>query len=97
MTIADFDEAVAARRALPASAGPLVKALWHDATGDWDGAHTMAQDVDSPDGAWVHAYLHRKEGDISNAHYWYGRAGRPPGSGALDDERRAIVAALLGG
>ena len=59
-------------------------------------AHTLAQDVESADGAWVHAYLHRREGDISNAHYWYRRAGRPPASGALDDERRAIVAALLG-
>ena len=96
MTIADFDEAVAARRPLPADTAPLVKALWHDATGDWEHAHTLAQDVESADGAWVHAYLHRKEGDISNAHYWYRRAGRPAESGTLDDERRAIVAALLG-
>ena len=96
MTIADFDEAVAARQALPADTAPLVKALWHDATGDWEHAHTLAQDVESPDGAWVHAYLHRKEGDISNAHYWYRRAQRPPASGALDNERREIVVALLG-
>jgi hypothetical protein len=96
MTLDDFEAAVAARRQLPASTAPLVAALWHDATGDWEGAHTRAQDIDSKDGAWVHAYLHRKEGDISNAHYWYRRAGRPPATGTLDDERRAIVAALLG-
>ena len=96
MTLAEFDAAVAARRQLPAGTSPLLTALWHDATGDWDGAHTLAQDVETADGAWVHAYLHRKEGDISNAHYWYRRAGRPAESGALDDERRAIVASLLG-
>lgn len=96
MTLADFEAAAAARRHLPAGTSPLVTALWHDATGDWEGAHTLAQGVESNDGAWVHAYLHRREGDISNAHYWYRRAGRPPASGALDDERRAIVAALLG-
>jgi hypothetical protein len=96
MTLDDFEAAVAAKRHLPADTAPLVAALWHDATGDWEGAHTRAQDIDSKDGAWVHAYLHRKEGDISNAQYWYRRAGRPAATGALDDERRAIVAALLG-
>ena len=95
MTLADFDAAVAARRPLPAGAAPLLTALWHDAIGDWAGAHGAAQDIDSPDGAWVHAYLHRREGDISNAHYWYRRAGQTAASGPLDDERRAIVAALL--
>jgi len=95
--MADFDKAVAARHALPADADSLVNALWHDATGDWEHAHTLAQDVESADGAWVHAYLHRKEGDISNAHYWYRRAGRSPATGALDEERRAILAALLTG
>ena len=96
MTLADFEAAVAAKRPLPAEVPALLHALWRDATGDWDGAHTLAQEVDTRDGAWVHAYLHRKEGDISNAHYWYRRADRPPAVSALDDERRAIVAALLG-
>ena len=97
MTTADFEEAVKARRPLPESAPALIRALWHDATGDWDSAHKLAQDVDSGDGAWVHAYLHRREGDIGNAHYWYRRAGRQPGDGSLDQERAAIVAALLSG
>ena len=55
---------------------PLLLALWHDAKGDWDGAHRVAQDVDGENAAWVHAYLHRKEGDASNADYWYRRARR---------------------
>ena len=57
---------------------PLLKALWWDAKGDWDAAHHIANDTDSPDGAWVHAYLHRKEGSEFNANYWYARSGRVP-------------------
>ena len=56
---------------------PLIKALWWVRKGDWDKAHDLAQEVDGPDGSWVHAYLHREEGDIGNAGYWYRRAGRP--------------------
>jgi hypothetical protein len=51
--------------------------------------------VDTPEGAWVHAYLHRKEGDDGNAGYWYRRGGKPPASGSLDAEWNAIAAALL--
>jgi hypothetical protein len=50
---------------------------------------------DDADCAWVHAHLHRVEGDVSNARYWYGQAGKPAASGALDAERDAIIAALL--
>ena len=95
MTVEELQAAVSSKTALPASAPPLVRALWHDATGDWDGAHRVAQDVESAEGAWVHAYLHRKEGDSGNAGYWYRRAGKPAASGSLDDEWRAIAAALL--
>jgi hypothetical protein len=95
MTIEDFDAAVAAGRSLPVESGPLLRALWHDAVGDWDAAHRLVQDIESPDGAWVHAYLHRREGDIGNAHYWYRHANRPPEKSDLDAERRAIVADLL--
>ena len=72
-----------------------VLALWHDARGDWDAAHRVAQDIDDRDGAWIHAYLHRTEGDPGNAAYWYRRAGRAPASGSLDDEWAAIATALL--
>jgi hypothetical protein len=74
---------------------PALTALWLDGRGEWDRAHRVAQDVDSPDGAWVHAYLHRKEGDPGNADYWYRRAGRPTFDGTLDEEWALIAASLL--
>jgi hypothetical protein len=96
MTLQELESAVEERRALPESAPALIRALWHDAVGDWERAHTLAQDVETADGAWVHAYLHRKEGDLGNAQYWYRRAGRAAASSPLADEWRAIAAALLG-
>jgi hypothetical protein len=80
----------------PAGIRPLLRALWLDARGHWGDAHQIAQDDDSADAAWVHAYLHREEGDLGNAAYWYRRAGRPVTCGPLEDERRSIAAALLG-
>ncbi len=72
-----------------------VAALWWEANGDWDKAHQVAQGVDSPDGAWVHAYLHRKEPDPGNAAYWYRRAGKPVCDASFDEEWNAIASALL--
>ena len=72
-----------------------LRALWFDGQGDWNQAHSVAQDVEDATGAWVHAYLHRKEGDLQNAEYWYRRAGKPVATGALDDEWAAIVTLLL--
>lgn len=94
MTLSDLETAVAARTALPADAPPLLRALWFDAVGDWERAHAVAQDVHTPDGSWMHAYLHRKEGDGDNAAYWYRRAGRPVEHGALDDEWRRLAEAF---
>ena len=74
---------------------PLLKALWWDAKGSFDRAHEIAQDQEGPEGAWVHAYLHRKEGDHANARYWYNRAHQPPGGGSSDEEWRQIASALL--
>jgi hypothetical protein len=79
----------------PEGLTPALRALWHDGTGDWDKAHRIAQEDDSRDAAWVHAYLHRKEGDASNARYWYVRAGRAPHEGSLEQEWRDIVSDLL--
>jgi len=79
----------------PPDLPPLVLALWHDGRGDWDAAHRVAQDVETDDGAWVHAYLHRKEGDAGNAAYWYRRAQKPIARGPLDEEWREIATALL--
>jgi hypothetical protein len=70
-------------------------ALWWDAKGDWERAHQVAQDVGGRDGAWVHAYLHRKEGDAGNAAYWYGQAGRAVERGDLREEWEGIVKELI--
>ena len=69
--------------------------LWWDAKGDWEKAHEVAQDVSGRDGAWVHAYLHRKEGDLGNAGYWYRQAGRPVVSGDFRVEWEGIVREIL--
>ncbi len=72
-----------------------LKALWLDAEGDWDGAHRAAQADEGGDGDWVHAYLHRKEGDAGNAATWYRRAGKPVCRTSLDAEWAVIAEALL--
>lgn len=61
----------------PAELRFALAGLWWDAKGDWTRAHESAQQDEGPEGSWVHAYLHRKEGDQDNAAYWYGRAGKP--------------------
>jgi len=94
MTLREFMETIS-EGSRPTGVSDALVALWHDARGDWDAAHRVAQDVPDPDGAWVHAYLHRKEGDAGNAAYWYRRAGKPVATASLDDEWREIVSALL--
>ena len=93
MTIDEFNATLKA--SAPPALSPLLLALWHDARGDWDKAHALAQDVDDNAGAWVHAYLHRKEGDLGNAGYWYRRASQPVATDSLDDEWLRIAKALL--
>jgi len=92
----DFTASIAAGKP-PAGAGKALLALWHDAGGDWDRAHELAQAAGGRDGDWVHAYLHRKEGDVGNAGYWYARAGRPAASGDLAAEWEAIARELAKG
>src|SRR5690606_11922048 len=79
----------------PPSLTPALLALWHQGRGDWTAAHEAAQSDEGRDAAWVHAHLHRVEGDESNAGYWYRRAGRTPSRDPLDAEWGAIAAALL--
>ncbi len=79
----------------PSDLSPPLEALWWAKKGDWDKAHRLVQDEASGHAAWVHAYLHRVEGDLGNARYWYGQAGKPPASGDLAAEWTAIVEALL--
>lgn len=94
MTADELCAAVRGGLPLPALTSPL-RALCLEASGDWDGAHEIAQADDGSDAAWVHAYLHRREGDVGNAGYWYRRAGRPEGRGSLEEEWRAIATELL--
>ena len=70
--------------------------LWWDSKGDWTQAHESAQQDEGVEGSWVHAYLHRKEGDQGNASYWYSRAGKPVCREPLDAEWLSIVKALVG-
>lgn len=72
-------------------------AMWYDARDDWNGAHDIAQDLHDKTGSWIHAYLHRKEGDIGNASYWYMKAGRPVATDSLKEEWERIVRAGLSG
>ena len=75
---------------------PPLAALWWAAKGAWDQAHKIVQDEDTPEAAWVHAYLHRVEGDLGNAGYWYRRAGKPVASGPLESEWEQMASVLLG-
>jgi hypothetical protein len=76
-------------------AEPLA-ALWWDAKGDWARAHALVDELETPEGMAVHAYLHRKEGEAWNANYWYERAGRRFYRDALDEEWEALVEGLAG-
>ena len=96
MTLAEFRATLGERT--PPAVGEALVALWHDAKGDWNAAHETAEAIEDETGAWVHAYLHRKEGDASNAAYWYRRAGRDVVRGApLDEEWSQIATELLAG
>jgi len=80
----------------PADIGPALEALWWLRKGNWGRAHQCVQQHEAAaDCAWVHAHLHRQEGDLANAGYWYRRADRSPASGPLSDEWTAIARELL--
>lgn len=96
MSFAEFEQSVRGSAAPAGLSGPLL-ALWHAGRGDWDAAHETAQADKSRDGSWVHAYLHRVEGDLGNAGYWYARAGRPMPTAevTLKEEWSALVRQFL--
>lgn len=90
------DFAASLSGAAPApSLAPSLAALWWAAKGDWDRAHKIVQDEANADAAWVHAYLHRVEGDLSNAGYWYRQAGRSVARDSLQAEWERIASALI--
>src|SRR5262245_10936445 len=94
MTIADFRRTLT-EAAPPDDFSPALRALWQDAKGNWNAAHEIAQDSDDRTGSGIHSALHRKEGDLGNAGYWYRRAGQPSAHDALEEEWSRIVSALL--
>src|SRR4051794_26616939 len=96
MTITDFTSSLSASVPAPGISPPLA-ALWWTAKGDWGRAHSIVQDEAGVDAAWVHAYLHRVEGDAGNAAYWYRRAGKRVADGSLEAEWEQIASAFLQG
>jgi hypothetical protein len=96
MMTVDFKSSLSDATPSPSLSPPLA-ALWWAAKGDWSKAHGIVQDEEGVDAAWVHAYLHRLEGDLGNAGYWYRRAGKPVASGPTEAEWDSVVSALLEG
>jgi len=90
MTLAEFKNSLLDSHP-PKGLSSVLIALWHDAKGDWEASHNIAQDIDTKEGAWIHAYLHRKEGDIWNADYWYRNAGRKRPESTLEEEWNELV------
>jgi hypothetical protein len=94
MTLQQFRDSLTQSQP-PTDLNAALTGLWWDAKGDWTRAHDSAQQDEGPAGAWVHAYLHRKEGDISNAEWWYARAKKTPSHAAFEEEWTEIATALL--
>ena len=94
MTFDDFNNSLGAADP-PNQLTQALRGLWWDAKGDWARAHECAQVDESQAGSWVHAYLHRKEGDRGNAAYWYRRAGKPVSGATLRQEWQNILKVLL--
>ena len=94
MTLEEFRHSLSQSESPAGVSGPL-SALWWAARGDWEQAHTIVMNDDSREAAWVHAYLHRVEGDHDNAGYWYRRAGAPVATSSLNDEWGRITTALM--
>ncbi len=94
MDFSSFEESLSLKEPL-ANLSVYLKALWYDANDDWEKAHVTIQNVHDKNAAWIHAYLHRKEGDISNADYWYARAGKKRTDSTVVKEWDEIVSSLL--
>ena len=92
-----FDEFIHSTKedAPPQILSEPLQAMWHARKGDWETAHNIAQSIGTELGSWIHAYLHRVEGDLSNADYWYKRAGKLPHSGSTEAEADEIVNSIL--
>ena len=95
MTFSEFKDSLK-QSTPPSNLSDTLQALWYEAKGDWESAHNVAQEINTVQGSWIHAYLHRKEGDIGNASYWYRRANQPVSKKSLVDEWEEITNAMLG-
>ena len=94
MTITSFKQSLSQNEP-PENSSAYLSALWYDAKGDWDKAHKLIQDIEDKDASWIHAYLHRKEGDNRNADYWYNLAGKKRPDISLEKEWDEIAGALI--
>ena len=94
MKISAFKESLSGNEP-PKNSSVYLEALWYDAKGEWDKAHKLIQDVDDQKASWIHAYLHRKEGDSGNADYWYSRAGKKRSAVSFEKELEEIAGALI--
>ena len=94
MTIEEFNTSLH-HNTPPSEINPLLLALWYDAKGDWHRSHGIIQDIESKDAALIHAYLHRKEGDLWNADYWYQRAGAKRPDHTIEEEWDSLLARFI--
>ncbi len=90
-----FFQSINSSSSPPANSSVYLQAMWYDAKGQWETAHALVDHLTDTTACWVHAYLHRKEGDIGNADYWYRRAGKTRSSFSLQEEWTMLVQALL--
>jgi hypothetical protein len=97
MTATELARSAASDPSPPEGISPAARALWLAKAGRWDAAHDLCQEITGSAGSWIHAYLHREEGDDSNAAYWYARAGKPVPASTLSlaDEWLGIAAELI--
>lgn len=94
MTFSQFKESLGSARP-PNEVSVYLQSLWFDHNGNWEKAHELIQDLTDKKAAWIHAYLHRKEGDVWNADYWYRKAARPRPSSSLEEEWQYITEQLI--
>lgn len=94
MVLDDFYNSLAQPQP-PPGISIYLEALWQDQKGNWAKAHSLIQALNDPEGAWIHAYLHRKEGDEFNADYWYRNASRKRPTISLDDESNQLIRYFL--
>lgn len=95
MILEEFKESIEKLQKCSTSLPLSLQSLWYEKKGNWDKAHDLLEDASDKDSAWVHAYLHRREGDLNNARYWYNRSGKPESKVSLDSEWDDIALQLI--